>query len=416
MKKLFKVGILSALLTGIKMAMGFVIAKLVAVHAGPTGLALLGQVQSVVAGFTGVVNAPVGNGLIRYTAENIDADMETNAKYWRASVQWVLLLLAIIVPLGLLGSEFLAGWLFENTAWSWIIVLITLSLPLSVFGSIVNSVLNGQQRFRRYMLLGMFSVIVSSLIMIVLIVTQNIQGALFSVAIQSGLIGTILLLASFKEPWFKLQYWWGETSATQRKAIGGYVLMATTTALVAPVSLIFIRNMLVSQLGWDQAGQWQAVWKISEVYIGVITIALGTYFLPKLASITGQNNIKREVHSTLKVVLPLVIIIALVIYFSRDIIILILFTDEFTVARDLFAVQLIGDVFKIFAFIYAYPMLSRGATKWFVSTEIFFSVLFVILAWLFIPIFGVEGMPIAYATNYFFYGFMLYFGFNKYSV
>ena len=37
-----------------------------------------------------------------------------------------------------------------------------------------------------------------------------------------------------------------------------------------------------------------------------------------------------------------------------------------------FAIQLSGDVIKIAAWLYAYPMVSRGATKWFVGTEIVF--------------------------------------------
>lgn len=415
MKGLLKVGALSALLTSLKMAMGFVIAKLVAVYAGPTGLALLGQVQSVVAGFTGIVNSPVGNGIIRYTAENGDADIETSVGYWRASMQWVFLILAIVIPFGLLSSDILAGWLFENKELSWIIVLITLSLPLSVIGTVINSVLNGQKRYKRYMLLGMISVIVSSVIMMFLIVTKGIEGALFSVAIQSSLIGLILFFTSIREPWLKLKYWWGGTSPNKRKAIGGYVLMAITTALTAPTSLIFIRNITVSDLGWEQAGQWQAVWKISEVYIGVITIALGTYFLPKLASINNQESMKGEVHKTLKIVIPVILIIAIIIYSVRDNIIFILFTDEFKAARDLFAIQLIGDVFKIFSFIYAYPMLARGATKWFVTTDIVFSVSFVVLTWGLIPLYGLVGLPIAYAINYFFYGTFLYCNFGKFS-
>ncbi len=43
--------------------------------------------------------------------------------------------------------------------------------------------------------------------------------------------------------------------------------------------------------GRAQAGQWQAVYKISEVYLGIITIALSTYFLPKLSTLKNTDLI-----------------------------------------------------------------------------------------------------------------------------
>lgn len=142
--------------------------------------------------------------------------------------------------------------------------------------------------------------------------------------------------------------------------------MATTTALTAPIALIGVRNVLISHVGWEEAGQWQAVWKISEVYLGVITIALSTYYLPKLSTLKGVENIRAEINQTAKIIIPIAAIMALGVYLFRDLAISLLFTEAFRSARELFAIQLIGDVIKITSWLYAYPMLSRGATKWFV--------------------------------------------------
>lgn len=134
----------------------------------------------------------------------------------------------------------------------------------------------------------------------------------------------------------------GDTDNTARKAIGGYMLMAMTTALTVPIPLILVRNILISQVGWEAAGQWQAVWKISEVYLGVITMALGTYYLPRLSSLVGSAAIIDEIHRTTRIILPIVAFLALCVYLLRDVAIWLLFTSEFYAARDLFAVQLLG--------------------------------------------------------------------------
>ncbi|WP_323938015.1 O-antigen translocase [Aeromonas caviae] len=403
MRRLLKVTAMTGLLTLLKMAMGFVIVKVVAIYTGPTGMAMLGQVQSMVGALNGVINAPVGSGVVRYTAEKKDQGFEACAPWWRAAVQWVLIISAITIPGGLLLAEHIANWLFQDRALAWIVMATVCVLPLSAIGTLCNSVINGQQLYRRYVGLGMLSALISGGVMLTMIVMANIQGALLAAAVQAALIGLVMLIANLRQPWLRVQYWWGSTTKEARKAIGGYMLMAITTALTVPISLILVRTILVDQVGWEAAGHWQAVWKISEVYLGVITMALGTYYLPRLSSLVGVDAIVNEIHRTALVIIPIVGVMALGVYLLRDVAIWLLFTEEFKSARDLFAIQLCGDVIKITSWLYAYPMLSRGKTKIFVATEILFSLLFVMLSYPLIYYVGIKGATIAYLATYIFY-------------
>ena len=415
MKRLLKVTALTGLLTLLRMASGFVIAKVVAIYTGPTGMAMLGQLQSMTASLNGIVNAPAGSGIVRFTAEHHDHGFEACSPWWRASIRWIVVLLAILIPLGCLLAKPLSNWLFSNTDYAWLIVVSTLGLPFSAAGTLVNSVTNGQQQYKRYVGLGMLSVLISSTIMLALIIKGNLTGALLAAAMQAGLIGCVMLVASLRQPWFKLQYWWGTSGQVERRAIGGYILMAITSALTVPVSLVLVRNILVAEVGWEQAGQWQAVWKISEVYLGVITMALGTYYLPKLASIKGVEAIRYEINMVAKIIMPIVVCMAVIVYISRDFAIQILFTSEFNSARDLFAIQLLGDVVKIASWLYAYPMLARGTTRWFVTTEIIFSFSWILFSWVCISKYGTQGANMAYLINYVLYFLFLYFNLNRFA-
>lgn len=400
MKRLLKVTAMTGLLTLLRMGMGFVIAKVVAIYTGPTGMAMLGQVQSMVGSLNGIINSPTGSGVVRFTAENKEQGFDTCAPWWRASLQWVLIISAITIPLGLLLADNIAMWLFQDQRLEWVIMTTVCVLPLSAFGTLCNSVINGQQLYRRYVGLGIISALLSGAIMLTMIALYNIQGALLAAAVQSALIGIVMLTANLRQPWMRLSYWWGQTDNKARRAIGGYMLMAITSALTMPVSLILVRSILIEQVGWDAAGHWQAVWKISEVYLGVITMALGTYYLPRLSSLKGIDAIVGEIHKTVRTIIPIVAVMALGVYLLRDIAISLLFTEEFRSARDLFAIQLTGDIVKIASWLYAYPMLSRGAIKWFVSTEVIFSLLFVTLSYVFVPLYEQKGVPIAYLVNY----------------
>lgn len=415
MKRLLKVTAMTGLLTLLRMAMGFVIAKVVAIYTGPTGMAMLGQVQSMVGSLNGIINAPAGSGVVRFTAEYKDKGFDACAPWWRAALQWVLIISAIAIPLGILLAKPIASSLFQDANLAWVVVATVCVLPFAAIGTLCNSIINGQQLYRRYVGLGMLSALISGGVMLAMIAWYNIEGALLSTAVQAALIGVVMLIANLRQPWFKLRYWWSAVEPKARKDIGGYMLMAITSALTVPVSLILVRNILIAQVGWDATGQWQAVYKISEVYLGVITMALSTYYLPRLASLSGVDAIVNEIHSTARVIIPIVAAMALGVYLLRDVAISLLFTDAFRSARDLFAIQLTGDVIKIASWLYAYPMLSRGATKWFMGTEILFSLSFVAFSYLFISNMGLQGATVAYFVNYSIYFLIVYLNLKKFT-
>ena len=92
-----------------------------------------------------------------------------------------------------------------------------------------------------------------------------------------------------------------------------------------------------------------------------------------------------------------------------------MFNEKFREARELFGFQLIGDVLKISSWLYAYPMISRGATKWFVASEIFFAASLALLAAVLVPHYSTDGANIAYVINYSLY-FIFVFTMMKYII
>jgi O-antigen/teichoic acid export membrane protein len=398
-KKLLAVTLFSGLLTLLRMVSGFLVSKVVAIYAGPSGIAMLGQVQSVVAAMNGIVAAPVGNGIVRYTAENHEGGFDECAPWWRASLRWMLGIIVIIIPIAFVYSRKLASWTLGDANYSWLIIIAAISLPLAGANTLVASVINGQQLYRRFIGLGMVSVIGATALTVLLIHQYGRDGALLSAALSAAIAGTVMIIGVLREPWFRIRYWMGRVEKEKLRMIGGYVAMAVCSATCASLGVILVRNVIVANVGWEKTGYWQAVFKISEVYLGVVTMALSTYYLPRLSRLQGKD-IRGEILSTAKVVMPMVTILALCIYLLRDFVIGLLFTQQFSPAKDLFAIQLVGDVIKMASWICAYPMLSRGSTTLFVSTEIIFSGTFVALAWVMVRFFGVQGATIAFTLNY----------------
>ncbi|EJD9520656.1 O-antigen flippase, partial [Escherichia coli] len=171
------------------------------------------------------------------------------------------------VPLGVIFSNYIAVWLFSDVSYSTYIRIICCLLPFSVLGTALNSVINGQQFYKKYILLGGVSVSIATLIMISMIYLYGIKGALAAASVQLGIIGIVSLLICIKEPWVRIKFWLGKTTKNHVNGIIGYMAMALISVISMPLSLMAIRYSMAKHLGWDITGEWQLVWKISEVYL-----------------------------------------------------------------------------------------------------------------------------------------------------
>ena len=135
----------------------------------------------------------------------------------------------------------------------------------------------------------------------------------------------------------------------------------------------------------------------------LVTTTLSVYYLPKLAELQKNSDIKREIIQGYKIILPSAAACGLAIYFLRDFIIRVLFTADFVPMESLFAWQMVGDTLKIGSWILSYLMLGKAMIKLFIASEIIFASIFYVLTVVFTKIIGLEGVVLAHAVNYLVY-------------
>ena len=113
--------------------------------------------------------------------------------------------------------------------------------------------------------------------------------------------------------------------------------------------------------------------RVSNAYLVLLTTTLSVYYLPKLSEINDNFTIRKEIFSGYKIILPVLIVLSSMIYVFRNWIVLILFSENFLPTTNLFAVQLLGDVFKISSWLIANLMLAKAMSKLYILSEILFS-------------------------------------------
>jgi PST family polysaccharide transporter len=179
--------------------------------------------------------------------------------------------------------------------------------------------------------------------------------------------------------------------------------MALTSAACVPVSHILVRNHLGETLGWDAAGYWEAMGRLSAAYLMLVTTTLSVYFLPKLSELDNFIEIRKEILRGYKIIMPVAAACGFVIYILRDLIVRVLFTEKFSEMEALFAWQMVGDALRIGSWILAFLMLGKAMVKAYIVSEIVFSALFYILVVMLVRELHLQGVVVAYAINYFLY-------------
>ncbi|MFU0967502.1 O-antigen translocase [Kluyvera ascorbata] len=397
-----KVTILSGIVTCFRLVCGLLISKVVAIYTGPAGISNLGQLQNFVTFINGFISSQVSQGVNRYSAENQD-NYEDAQYYWRASIKLSTISCCLIICVGCIFSKQLANYLFHNNAYFWLVILALLVLPLNIINNIFLGVLNGLGEHNRFFLANVCAIATAAISMTCLVYFLGLEGALISAALNNALAGLWLIFIILKRPWFRWRYWVGQVPKHHLKEMRNYFFMGIIGALTGPISLIVVRGILTSTFSIDDSGYWQAVTKISEAYLAILTTALTVYYFPKTAAARTRKEYLTVLATGAKIVLPLALLMAMTIFLLRDFIIGILFTKDFSKASELFLFQNIGDFIRIASWLFATILLAKGYFKINVILEVSFSILYPLSVKLLTPYWGLEGVSLAYLITYLLY-------------
>lgn len=404
---LIKTSLLNGIAVIIKMLTLLGINKILAIYVGPAGYAALGQFQNAVQMITTFASGAINTGVVKYTAEYHD-DVERQHKVWRTagSVAFIgSVLTAILIAL---LNQTMAKWFLKDELYGGVFLWFSATLIFFVFNTLVLAILNGKKEVGRYVLANIAGSLFALVVTSAMAVTMGLYGALVALAIYQSLSFFVTCTLLIKAPWFKFRYLLGGIDKGVLKNLAKYTAMALTSAACVPLSHILVRNHLGETLGWESAGYWEAMWRLSSAYLMLVTTTLSVYYLPRLAELKLPLELRKEILQGYRVIIPVVVLGAVAVYLIRDFVVLILFSSEFYPMRDLFAWQLIGDTLRIGSWIISYLMLSKAMFKPFIVTEVVFSAMFYALSLVFTQWLGIQGVVLAYAVNYLIYWIVVY--------
>lgn len=409
---LIKTTFLSSISTFLGILAGLISTKIIAIITGPAGVALIGQFQSFQSIILNLADVGTKNGIIKYIAE-FKENQEEYPKILSTSFLLSLISTTIISLLLIIFSNSIGQYLFKTNKYAFVFVILAFAIYFYVAKEIFLAALNGFRQIKKLIATRMIASSIGTIITIILVLRFGLTGALIAL-ILIQCIGFVIVFCFLRNvDWFRKENFFNYFDRKSLKRLLAYSFMTIVGILTLELRQIYLRDYLITRLTLESAGYWQAIWRISQAYIMVITTSLSIYYLPRLSEIKIRSELRKEVLNGYKILIPVVLVLSSTVYLFRDVIVKILFSADFYPVRELFLFQLIGDVFKIASWLLSFIFVAKAMVKEFVITEIIFKITFLSLALYFIPSSGVKGLTYAYALNYLMYFITLLFLFRK---
>lgn len=410
-----KVGILFAASTLSKLLSGLVVVKIIAVYIGADGLGKLGQFMSLMSMITILAGGGISTGIIKYVSEFREDRDKIDALVHAASFVTCIASIALAVVLAL-GAPVISMWLFRTEEYVDIIRVLAAAQVAIGINNFFLGLLNGHKRVKAFAIVNAVSVVLGAGGIAVGCIYYGMRGAMYGL-IWMPVCSILLLL-----PWFRLglQFQWRRLlpvwNAAKVRNLLGFSAMLLVSVFTMQMSQIVIRNMIASQTTWVEVGYWQAVTRISDAYLQFVTVVLANYYLPRLSALRTRGEVKLEVQLVYKYAMPVLIAMSAMVYLCRDWIIALLFSKDFLPMKEFFTWQLVGDSFKVAAYIGGYVAVARGKTRIYIFAEIFQAGLLLALCYLFVSRFGGVGATYGYCATYVVYFAVVTFALRKYFV
>lgn len=411
--QLFKITSLNSLSVILKIGIGLITSKLLAVFVGPSGMALVGNLRNFLTSLEGISTLGFQNGIIKYVAEN-----EKNENQLKKIITTVFIsLVCIATVLSGILYFFASYWnsqIFENNfEYAIVFKALALALPWYAISVFLLSVINGLGQFKRVIRVNIIGNAIGLLVSIGMILNYKTLGALLSLVLSPALLFFVTFYFINKEINFFKTIRIHQFDYQVLKNLSSYSLMALVSTVLGPLVYLLIRNHVIQNVGLEQAGFWETMTRISTYYMLFVTTILTVYFLPKLAVAKNNLETKRVFWSYFKSILPVFMIVLTVIYFLRFFIVNLLFTHAFLPVTTLFFWQLAGDSLKVASLILGYQFFAKKLTLAFIVSELFSLLVLYFSSVYLVNFYGIQGVVIAQAFDNFVYLLVLIVYFRK---
>lgn len=398
-----------------KMIIGVIGSKCVAVFLGPIGIGTVGLLNNTIAIISSLTSFGLTITSVREVSlANAENDEIKFSESFIVLQRWSFLIGLFGAIVTIVFSKLLSKWTFGTSEYYFWFVILAVNFVFSSLTTIRIALLQGLRMIK--------SIAISNVLSSVLI-------TLFTVPIYyffrfNGIVAVILVSSLIS---FLINYYFTRNIKINNIKISisetfqrGIPLMKMGFLLSINVIFGQICNYLIKLYlnGNGTTAEILGLFEVSSVilisYVGMIFNAMGTDFYPRLTAINSDNSqVKELVNDQIEIGLLLITPAITFLYFCAPLLIQTLYTKEFLGVLLILKAALFAVIIKTIIWPLGFIILAKGKNKLYFKQELIGDFLNITLTIILYHFLGLIGIGIATLINYTFYGFYVFRIVNK---
>ena len=352
----------------LKIIMGLVSTKLSSIYLGLQGINTLENFRNFTSLSDSFSQFGLQNGIVKYSATSHSIKQDQKV----ISTIFFLLLVTsfIFIFLIILNINYVKFYIFGNQSFGFLVIAYALLSPFANLQFLLLNYLQGKQGHKFVILINSIGYVLNIILSFYLIINYHLIGAMIQLIVVPIILMIISLFIIHKKVVFfnliSIHY----VNFSVIKGLLVFSLMNLVSGALTPLSFIFIRYLVQSNLSADEAGVWSSIVRISVFYMTFVSSICNLYFYPKLSKTEIFSEYKAIIAEYYRKFIPIVFLGLLLCFVLQKIVILLIYTEDFLILRDYFYLQLIADFVKSLSLIFGYLLIAKKKIGQFILFEI----------------------------------------------
>ena len=398
-----------------KMGIGVVASKFIAVFLGPIGIGIVGLLNNSLS----IIASLTSFGINTIAVREVSLAKATNDDAYLSRRYFILKRWAIIVGVfgaicSIVFSKLLSQWTFGNPSRYHWFILLSINFILLSLTSCKVALMQGLRMMRSIAISNVVNSFLVTLLTIPLYYFFKFDGIVPAILVSSAVGLGVNVFYTRKVAIQKIALSW-TTSFNESKPLMKLGFLLSINVIFGQICTFVIKLYLNgSGTKTEILGFYEVSTVILVSYVGMIFNAMGTDFYPRLTEVQSDNKkVKNLVNDQIEIGLLLVTPLLILFYFLAPILIKLLYSSGFIPVLLILKGALFAIIIKAIIWPLAFVILAKGENKLYFKQELLGDFLNIVSTIVFYKFFGLEGIGTAMLLNYILYGIYVYLILNK---
>lgn len=374
--------------------------KLVAIWIGPAGVGLFGLFNQALEMLNTATNLGVRNSSVRDISQAVEKrDASLIARIVTVVRRWSLWLGMLGALLTMAIAPLLSRYTFGDYGHVWHYVALAAAVLLMALTNGEYAVLQGLAKLKKLARVTVGGTVGGLLISIPMFYIWREDSVLPSIIAYALCVMVAAFVLKDKEyPTVQVSRRETVMMGADFIKLGVFMTLGSFVAMLS--SYIFVSWLNISS-GKEMVGFYQAGYTLIDKYAGLVFVALGYEYYPRLSRVAGSSlrlrvYVSNQINIAFMVLTPCLLAFILL----RSHLVWLLYSKEFLVILTYISWGVVGTVLRAMSWCLSFVMLAKGDGKIFLITESLDAIVGLILNMVCYSRWGVDGLGYAYIGWY----------------